>query len=168
MNGAMWLPEFDHEFAETRKALEAVPEDEFDFKPHTKSFSLHELAGHLANIPQWVPITLNEDSFDMEAPYERYVPGTKQEMLDHFDQGIAAARDLIENASGETLMEMWRLMKGDAVEFEMPKAAVLRSFIFNHNVHHRAQLGVYLRLLDVTVPGHYGPTADDMQGQAEA
>ena len=89
-------------------------------------------------------------------------------MLDHFDQGIAAARDLIENATGETLMEMWRLMKGDAVEFEMPKAAVLRSFIFNHNVHHRAQLGVYLRLLDVTVPGHYGPTADDMQGQAEA
>ena len=168
MNGAMWLPEFDHEFAETRKALEAVPEDKFDWKPHDKSYSLHDLAGHLSNIPQWVPITLNEDSFDMDAPMERHEPGDKEKMLAHFDDGVAAARSIIEGTSGETLMKPWRLMKGDAVEFEMPKAAVLRSFIFNHNVHHRAQLGVYLRMLDVPVPGHYGPSADDIEAQAQA
>lgn len=168
MNGAMWLPEFDHEFGETRKALEAVPEDKFDWKPHDKSFSLHELSGHLAEIPQWVPVTLNQDGFDIDAPYERFVPGNKQEMLDHFDQGVAEARSIIEGTSGDTLMEMWRMTKGGEVEMEMPKVAVLRSFIMNHNVHHRAQLGVYLRMLDVPVPGHYGPSADDLEAQAQA
>ena len=161
MNGAMFLPEFDHEFAETRKALERVPEEKFDWKPHDKSFSLHALAAHVAEVPQWVPVTLNMDTFDLDQPYERVVPETKEELLKHFDAGVAEARKILEGTSGETLVETWRMMKGGKVELEMPKVGVLRSFILNHNVHHRAQLGVYLRLLDVDVPGHYGPSADE-------
>lgn len=161
MNGAMMIPEFDHEFAETRRALERVPEDKFDWKPHEKSFSLHQLAGHVAEIPQWVPVTLQMDLFDLDEPYERVVPETKEEILAHFDQGVAAARALIESATGDQLMSTWSMKKGGEVTLSMPKAAVLRSFILNHNVHHRAQLGVYLRMLDVPVPSHYGPSADE-------
>jgi len=162
MDGAMWLPEFDHEFAETRKSLERVPEEKFDWKPHDKSWSLHDLAAHCAEVPQWVGVTLEMDGFDIDAPYERVVPETKEDILAHFDDGVKAARAAIETASGETMMETWTMTKGGEVQLEMPKGAVLRSFIFNHNVHHRAQLGVYLRLLDVPVPGHYGPSADEM------
>ena len=161
MDGAMWLPEFDHEFAETRKTLERVPEDKFDWKPHDKSWSLHDLAAHCAEVPQWVGPTLEMDGFDLDAPHERVIPETKDEILAHFDEGVAAARSVIEGASGDTMMETWTMTKGGNVELAMPKGAVLRSFIFNHNIHHRAQLGVYLRLLDVPVPGHYGPSADE-------
>ena len=161
MDGAMWLPEFDHEFAETRKALERVPEDKFDYKPHEKSWSLHDLAAHVAEIPMWMSVTLNTDTFDLDDPYERVVPDTKDEVLAKFDENLAAAREVLANTKADTMMEMWRMKKGGEVMMEMPKMAVLRSFIFSHNVHHRAQLGVYLRLLDVPVPGHYGPSADE-------
>lgn len=161
MDGSMFLPEFDHEFSETRRALERVPEDKLEWKPHAKSFSLLELAAHLAEVPHWTGATLEEEGFDVEAPYERVVPKTKDEVLKHFDEGVAAARSAIEGASGDTLMQTWSMTKGDEVVMAMPKAAVLRSFILNHNVHHRAQLGLYLRLLDVPVPGHYGPSADE-------
>lgn len=161
MDGSMLLPEFDHEFAETRKALERVPEDEFDWKPHEKSYSLHDLAAHLAEIPNWMTVTLQEDGFDVDEPYERDIPDTREELLESFDERIARAREVLAGTSGETLMETWTMTKGDEVMLSMPKAAVLRSFIFNHNVHHRAQLGVYLRLLGVPVPGHYGPSADE-------
>jgi uncharacterized damage-inducible protein DinB len=162
MNGATMIPEFDQECAETRKALERVPEAKFDWKPHAKSFSLHQLAAHLAEIPQWVPVTLTMDTFDLDAPFDRVVPETKQALLEHFERGVAEARVLIEAATGEQLSETWSMTKGGEVALSMPKAAVLRSFIFSHNVHHRAQLGVYLRLLDVPVPGHYGPSADEV------
>lgn len=161
MNGAMMLPEFDHEFAQTRKSLERVPEDKFDWKPHDKSFSLHALAAHCAEIPRWVPVTLSMDEFDIDAPYDRVVPETKDEILAHFDEGVAEARALIEGASGDDLMATWSMKQGGEVAMAMPKGAVLRSFIFNHNVHHRAQLGVYLRMLDVPVPAIYGPSADE-------
>ena len=164
MDGSMLLPEFDHEFAETRKSLERVPEANFDWKPHEKSWTLHDLAAHVAEVPQWVGVTLNLDTFDLDAPYERVVPDTKEAILAHFDEGVAAARATIEATPASTMMEMWRMVKGGNVELEMPKGAVLRSFIFNHNVHHRAQLGVYLRMLDVSVPGHYGPSADEQGG----
>lgn len=167
MDGAMWLPEFDHEFGETRKALERVPEEKFDWRPHEKSWTLHELASHVAEVPNWVGPTLNVDTFDLDASYERFVPETKEEMLSHFDSNVAEAREVIAAASAEKMAETWRMLAGGKVELEMPKGAVLRSFIFNHNVHHRAQLGVYLRMLDVAVPGHYGPSADDMQQAAD-
>lgn len=161
MDGSMFFPEFDHEFAQTRRALERVPEDKFDWKPHDKSYTLHALATHLAEIAHWVPVTLQMDVFDLDAGYERVVPETKEAMLAHFDEGVAEARPLLEAASGEQLMSNWSMKQGGEVMLSMPKGVVLRSFVMNHNVHHRAQLGVYLRMLDVPVPAHYGPSADE-------
>ncbi len=161
MSGAMLIPEFDHEFGETRRSLERLSEDHFDWKPHDKSFSVHELAAHLAEIPHWVPVTLQMDEFDLDAPYERVVPRTKAEILERFDEGVTAARALIGAATADDLAGNWSMKQGGEVTLSMPKAAVLRSFILNHNVHHRAQLGVYLRMLGIAVPGHYGPTADE-------
>lgn len=161
--GATMLPEFDHEMANTRKTLERIPEDKFDWKPHEKSFTLHQLAGHLAEIPQWTGVTVNMDVFDMDEGYERVIPETKDEILAHFDKKVAEARAVLEGASAEDLSATWSMKSGGEITFSMPKAAVLRSFIFNHNVHHRAQLGVYLRLLDVPVPAIYGPSADETQ-----
>ena len=161
MDGSMWLPEFDHEFAETRRALERIPQEKFDWKPHDKSYSLHELAAHLAEIPSWMAVTLNMDVFDLDEPYERVVPETRDEILKRFDETLAEAREVLEKTTGNTLMETWTMKQNGEVALSMPKAAVLRSFIFNHNVHHRAQLGVYLRMLGVAVPGHYGPSADE-------
>jgi uncharacterized damage-inducible protein DinB len=161
MDGAMMLPEFDHEMANTRKTLERVPEDKFDWKPHEKSFSLHQLAAHLAEIPNWTGVTVNQDVFDMDEPYERVVPETKDDLLTAFDASVAEAREILEGVSGDDLMKTWSMKQGGEVAMSMPKAVVLRSFIFNHNIHHRAQLGVYLRMLGVPVPATYGPSADE-------
>lgn len=160
MDGRSMIPELDHEFAQTRRCLERLPTDKLDWKPHPKSFSLGHLAAHLAEIPRWVPPTLNVDEFEL-ATYDRVVPETKDEILARFDEGLAEARRLIEAASTDDLATSWTMLKDGEVMLSMPKAAVLRGFILNHNVHHRAQLGVYLRLLDVPVPAIYGPSADE-------
>jgi len=163
MNGATMLPEFDHEMANTRKTLERVPTERFDWKPHEKSFSLKELAGHIANIPSWVKVTLDTDELDVGQDFEQPTFGSTEEILSYFDEQVAEARAALESASGEALMKPWSMvMEGEEV-FSMPKAAVLRSFIFNHNVHHRGQLTVYLRLLDLPVPALYGPSADEQE-----
>ena len=168
MDGSMLLPEFDHEFGETRKALERVPEDKLDWKPHDKSYSLGQLASHLAEIPNWMGPTVQMELLDLdEMEYEPLEASTRQELLAAFDASVAEAREVLSQTSGETMMESWSMKYGGEITMTMPKAAVIRSFILNHNVHHRAQLGVYLRLLDVPVPGHYGPTADEKE-QAQA
>jgi uncharacterized damage-inducible protein DinB len=162
MNGAMLLPEFDHEFAQTRRTLERVPADRFAWRPHEKSYSLRDLAGHLAQVPGWLPVTLDTAELDMDtASFDPFDPTSTEEILDRFDAAVASARAALADASPEQLAETWSLKAGGSVAFSMPKAAVLRSFVFNHNVHHRAQLGVYLRLLDVPVPSIYGPSADE-------
>lgn len=162
MSGAMMLPEFDHEFAETRKTLERVPDDRFDWKPHEKSFSLRDLATHLSNIPEWLPITLDTEELDFTASsFEPFVPKSTAEILDRFDGAVEAARKALAGATPDQLAETWTLKSDGEEVFTMPKGAVLRSFVFSHNVHHRAQLGMYLRLLDVPVPGPYGPSADE-------
>ncbi len=162
MDGSMLLPEYDHEFAETRKALERVPEDKFDWQPHDKSFTLGRLASHIAEIPDWMGPTLNMDLLDLdERPYEPFVASSRDELLEAFDKSVADARAILADASSETMMENWSMKWGGEIAMSMPKAAVVRSFIFSHNIHHRAQLGVYLRLLGVPVPGHYGPSADE-------
>ena len=161
MNGAMLLPEFDHEFAQTRKTLERVPLDRADWKPHEKSFSLGQLAAHLANIPRWVPMTITQDELEMDASYETPQHSTVEGLLAYFDEGLAEARRVIGGATGEDLMATWSMKQGGEVTMSMPKVAVLRGFILNHNIHHRAQLGVYFRLLDVPVPSIYGPSADE-------
>jgi len=162
MNGASLLPEFDHELQQTRKTLERVPTDRFDWKPHAKSMSLRELASHLADLPHWLPMTLESAELDLdESGYEPFSAESLQGLLGHFDDGVRAARSALEEATEQRMGETWTMKAGGEVAFSMPKAAVVRSFILNHNVHHRAQLGVYLRLLDLPVPAVYGPSADE-------
>lgn len=161
MDGASLLPEFDHEFAQTRRSLERVPEEHWAWKPHEKSYTLGRLAGHLAELPLWMAPTLTVDVFELDDSWEAFDPDTKAETLAAFDENLAQAREALAGASAETMAETWSFKQGDEMVMSMPKGAVVRSFILNHNVHHRAQLGVYLRLLDVPVPAIYGPSADE-------
>ncbi|HEX8000381.1 MAG TPA: DinB family protein [Pyrinomonadaceae bacterium] len=159
------LPEFDHEMANTRKTLERVPGDKLDWKPHEKSTTMRGLATHLSNLPSWVVHTLNKDAMDIAPPGEpplRATPiNSTQEAVETFDKNIAAAREAIAGASNEQLLGTWSLLNGGKTIFTLPRIAVLRSFVMNHSIHHRAQLGVYLRLNDVPVPSIYGPSADE-------
>ena len=159
------LPEFDQEMANTRKTLERVPEDKFAWKPHEKSSSMVSLATHLATLPSWGIITIQKDSFDLapegEPPPRNEPAKSVEELLQRFDQSVASTRDALATASDEDLMKPWTLLKGGTTIFSLPRVAALRSFVLNHNVHHRAQLGVYLRLNDVPVPSIYGPSADE-------
>ncbi len=159
------LPEFDHEMAGTRKTLERVPEDKFGWKPHEKSFSMGNLAGHLANMPTWTVFTIDTDELDIAPPgappYREEPPRSSKELLEKFDKNVAEARAALAAASDEHLLKPWSLLSGGNVVLTMPRVAVLRSFIMNHNIHHRAQLGVYLRLNDIPVPSLYGPSADE-------
>ena len=159
------LPEFDHEMANTRKTLERVPDDKFDWKPHEKSTSMGDLATHIANMLTWVLHGLNKDSLDIAPPGQpplRAQPlRTRAELLETFDKNLAAAREAIAAATDERLMQPWTLQHGGRTVFTLPRAAMLRSFVMNHTIHHRAQLGVYLRLNDIPVPSVYGPSADE-------
>ena len=163
MNGAMLLPEFDHEMANTRKALERVPADKLDFRPHEKSWTLRELAGHLAQLPGWTAITLETTELDMSQPFEQPRLETKADILAAFDASVAGARGALEKAGAQDLMIPWTLKNGEQVAFSLPRAAVLRSFVMNHNVHHRGQLTIYLRLTGGSVPALYGPSADEQE-----
>ena len=159
------LPEFDHEMANTRKTLERVPDDKLDWKPHEKSMTMRGLATHLATLPGLVASAINQDSLDFappDAPPLRATPvNSTQEAVETFDKNIAEARAAIAGASDEQLLGSWTLLNGGKTIFTLPRVAVLRSFIMNHSIHHRAQLGVYLRLNDIPVPSIYGPSADE-------
>jgi uncharacterized damage-inducible protein DinB len=161
------LPEFDHEMANTRKCLARVPNDKLDWKAHEKSYDLRGITTHMANMPKWTVMTINEQSFDMEPegeePIQEEPIESVEAALEMFDANVAAAREAIANASDETLMATWSLLKGGEEIITMPRIAVLRSFIMNHMIHHRGQLGVYLRLNDVPVPALYGPSADEAE-----
>ena len=159
------LPEFDQEMVSTRKTLERLPDDKFGWTPHAKSMPLGKLAEHLAGIPSWIPMTIDQDSLDL-APPGRSAPKpppaeTTAQLLEMFDKNIAEARTALERVSDERLMQPWSLLHGGNTLLTLPRAAVLRTFVMNHLIHHRAQLGVYLRLNDIPVPSVYGPSADE-------
>jgi len=159
------LPEFDQEMANTRKVLECIPKDKFDWQAHPKSNTIGWNANHLAEIPDWVEATITEASFDM-APeggprYESPKLTTREEILDLFDRNVATARKALAAAKDEAMGEMWSLLEGGKPMITMPRAAVIRSFVLNHAIHHRAILCVYLRLNDIPVPGMYGPSGDE-------
>jgi uncharacterized damage-inducible protein DinB len=158
------LREFKHEMEGTRKMLERVPFENRAWKPHDKSHELHALSTHIARIPTWVERVMSRDDFDMAAPnaFPKYEPiNNTQELLALLDKNSAVAIKELEGASDETLMKPWTFRAGDHVIFTLPKAAVIRNMAFNHQYHHRGQLSVYLRLLEVPVPGMYGPSADE-------
>ncbi|MEZ5294072.1 MAG: DinB family protein [Vicinamibacterales bacterium] len=161
---ASLLPEFDHEFATLRKTLERVPEGKGDYAPHAKSMPMGRLAGHLAELPGWVNATLEADELDFaKMDYKPFVPANTAELVAALDKAVAKARPVLAATADGDMMKPWTLRQGDQVFFTMPKVAVLRSFVMNHMIHHRAQLGVYLRLNDVPVPSTYGPSADEGQ-----
>jgi uncharacterized damage-inducible protein DinB len=159
------LPEFDQEMANTRKALERVPDGKFDWKPQERSWAMGGLATHLANLPSWVVLTIKQDSLDLAPPgaepFKVERKNSRREILDDFDKNVAAARAAIAEASDEELLKPWTLLKGGVTLMTLPKIAVLRSFVMNHIIHHRGQFTVYLRLNDIPVPSIYGPSADE-------
>lgn len=158
------LPEFDQEMTSTRKILERVPEGKVDWKPHPKSMTLGRLAGHVAELPGWAVETMKREELEVAPPGETPKPlnsATPAELLKHFDAKVAEARALIEAASDVSMMTPWTLKVRGNTAFTLPRASVMRGMVMNHLIHHRAQLGVYLRLNDVAIPGMYGPSADE-------
>ena len=155
------LPEFDHEMATTRKLLERVPEDRLSWKPHDKSFSLGQLAQHVANLPYWGQLTLEQSELDLAANPTMPELGNREAILKLFEDRVAGTRRALLGKTDAELMAPWSLKQGDHTMFTMPKATVWRSFVMNHIVHHRGQLSVYLRQQDVPLPSFYGPSADE-------
>lgn len=161
VNGDTLLPEFDAEVANTRRMFAAIPDEKLDFQPHEKSYTLLKLAAHVANLPSWIALTLATDELDLAAGFDQPDPKNMADVVAIFDGAVAEGRTALEGASADAMTADWTLRTGDEVHFQMPKGVVLRSFVFNHLVHHRAQICVYLRLLDIPVPGMYGPSADE-------
>jgi uncharacterized damage-inducible protein DinB len=161
-----FLPELDHEMALTRKTLERVPDDKFTYKPHEKSMEMGALALHIAMMADWGADTLGSDSFDVapvDGPaYQMPTAKNTAEVLALFDKNVARLRNALASADNEAMMKSWSLLNGGQPIFTMPRGAVLRSMIFNHIVHHRGQLTVYLRMNNIPVPALYGPSADEM------
>lgn len=153
------LPEFDQEMATTRRLLERVPSDKGEWKPHPKSFPLGHLAQLVSGMPGWLTNIVQETALDL-ASADGYTFEKTETLLAQFDRNVKAARAAIAGASDEDLAVDWSLRHGDRVLFTAPRAVVVRQTI-NHLIHHRGQLTVYLRLVDVPLPSIYGPTADE-------
>lgn len=158
------LSAFDQIVAGSRAVLAVVPDDQLDWRPHEKSWTLGELATHLANLPIWTMATLSVSEFDISpadgGPPPLAALTTSAELVDALEQSAAAARSAIEGCSDADLASPWTMLVAGEARFTLPKGTVLRTFIMDHMIHHRAQLGVYLRMLDVPVPQLFGPTAD--------
>ena len=155
------LAEIEQESKTTRKVLERVPQDKLNWKPHEKSMSLGRLAWHLAFIPSRVLSMLGEAAFDMAAAGPTTPPESTDEILAGFDKNYGDIRQYLQSIDDAALREPFTLRRGDRVILSMPKLGVVRAILLNHTYHHRGQLSVYLRLLDVAVPSIYGPTADE-------
>jgi uncharacterized damage-inducible protein DinB len=158
------LPEFDRELATTRRLLERVPEDKLSWAPHPKSMALGALSEHLGQLALWGRMTIGASEVDLEqmARPPGYQPlATREALLAHFDREAAACRATLVGRTDAEMMAPWTLRRGAQAFFTMPKATCWRTFVMNHLVHHRGQLSVYLRLLDVPLPSIYGPSADE-------
>lgn len=158
------LGDFEHELATTRRVLERMPDAHWDYKPHPRSMALGQLAAHLANIPRWGVMTLSGSELDFGTgapPRQAELPATRDAVLAHFDAQAAEARSALAGADDAHLGGTYTVRRGERVVMAMPRAAMLRAMILSHMIHHRGQLSVYLRLLDVPVPSIYGPSADE-------
>ncbi|TKK67709.1 DinB family protein [Ilyomonas limi] len=156
------LKELDSEAAITRKMLSRIPDDKYDWKPHEKSMSIRQLAAHIAEIPGWITLALNTNELDFaKGDYKPANVNNTQELLGVLDQSVASAKSALENAKEEDLLPDWTMRNGDQVYMVLSKYEVIRH-AFAQLIHHRAQMGVFLRLLNVPIPGTYGPSADEM------
>ncbi len=157
--------ELRQEARTTRRILERVPEGSFDWKPHERSMSLGRLAGHVAELPSLIAPALTQPELNFASgAYQPFHPTTTAELLEKFDGTVEAALGLLGQQSDESMNDEWRLASGEQTFFKGPRASAVRLLALNHVVHHRGQLSVYLRLLDVPVPSIYGPSADEAPG----
>lgn len=157
--------DLDLELGATRRLLEAAPEAHFGWRPHEKSWTLGQLTAHIANLYWWGTMTLTQDEFDMGAPMPPVdTPETSEELLATFDRNVATFREALDAATDADLERPWTLRSGDRHLSTDPTHLVLRRFTFSHIAHHRGQLTLYLRLLEIPVPGVYGPSQDDRAG----
>jgi len=156
------IAELNSESAPTRKLLALVPVDKKEWVPHEKSMKLGRLATHVAELPHWITKTVQQSELDFS---KGWTPSpsfnSNEELIALYDKNLGEAIESLKDVSDETMQEMWTLRNGEQIYFTMPKKVVIRSMAMNHFVHHRAQLGVYLRLLDIPIPGMYGPSADE-------
>ncbi len=155
----MLIPELEHEVALSEKFLKRIPQDKLDWRPHEKSMSLRQLGSHLAEIPQWVTGTMVQDEMALDN-YEPPVNNSVEEMVEALQSATNMAKDSL-NVNDDVYARNWKMTKGGQTVAEMPKYQVLRAMVLNQIPHHRAQLGVYLRLLGESVPASYGPSADE-------
>jgi uncharacterized damage-inducible protein DinB len=157
----MLLKELDNEAQTTRKMLQRVPNDKLAWQPHKKSMTMQRLATHIAELPSWITMTLTTSVLDFAASeYKPMLLNSNAELLDYFEKCLADGRAHLEKSGDEQLAETWTMRNGDQVYYAATKGEVLR-MAYCQTVHHRAQLGVYLRLLDIPIPGSYGPSADE-------
>ena len=162
-----FLPEFDSEVAAARRTLERIPEDKLTWKPHEKSMPLGRLAGHVAELVGLGVSVMKEDGLDFanrpqgEVGRKPMVAESQKHVVELLDKNVAAARPLIEKASDADWNKHWTLSMGERKFFDGTRMGAMRRMVMNHLIHHRAQLGVYLRLNDVAVPSIYGPSADE-------
>ena len=157
----MLLPEFDEEMKNTRRLLECVPDGKFDYRPHPKSMTLGQLATHVAQMSTWAATTFDVELLEFGPDFKPPLANTRAELLDMFDLGVAKARQKLSAASDADWQKTWTLKFSGKTILAMPRTVVMRSTVMNHMIHHRAQLGVYLRLNEVAIPGMYGPSADE-------
>ncbi|MEK6336203.1 MAG: DinB family protein [Acidobacteriota bacterium] len=156
------IQEFEHEAQTTRKHLERLPENKLDWRPHEKSFTTGALASHITEMVGWTEAIVNQDGLDFDpATYKPYLATSVADLIKTFDDNVAKGKQVLARATDETLNQPFSFKIMGRVQFERPKAAVLRDVAFSHIIHHRGQLSVYLRLLNVAVPGSYGPSADE-------
>jgi uncharacterized damage-inducible protein DinB len=158
------IPEFGAEMASTRRVLAAVPDGKFDWKPHEKSMSMGRLAGHVASIPSWLTDTLRDGHIEVAPDQAReniiFRPASNPQMLERFDGWVAEPQAELASSNDTALgQEFVMTFKGQPV-LRVPRRSAIRTWVLNHMIHHRGQLGVYLRLNDIKVPGVYGPSAD--------
>ena len=163
------LAEFDDEFGGTRKFLELVPDDKLTWKPHEKSMELGRLAWHITDFPEWCRDTFKTDFLKLtEEDGAKAMHGWKDKkranMLARFDHDLPEARKMLANARDADMAHHWKMEWGGQIIIDSPREQVFRKWVMNHMIHHRAQLGVYLRLNAIAIPGMYGPSADEMSG----
>ena len=163
------LPEFDEEFATTRKFLALVPDDKLTWKPHEKSMELGRLAWHIASMPEWCRHTFEHDTLKMTEEdgakgMHEWEGKKREDMLAHFDGDLSGARSALEKATEADMEHHWKMEWAGQTIIDSPRDEVFRKWVVSHMIHHRAQLGVYLRLNDIALPGAYGPSADEMPG----
>ncbi|HLP13231.1 MAG TPA: DinB family protein [Flavobacteriales bacterium] len=156
-----FVKELEHESVGTRKMLALVPADKFDWKPHAKSMNLKDLATHLADLPTWITLAIEKDELDFAtSPYNPQKCNGPEELVKYFDKSLEEAKRHLSSNTDSILEELWTLRNGDIVYMKLTRLETIRHS-FCQMVHHRAQLGVYLRLLNIPIPGVYGPSADE-------